>query len=158
MSTTSFVATPLLFLHFMPQAHKSHSSLFWFGLSVNIFAGNVVAITQQSLWGRVLNYVEEGGGRNANYRAIIGEAYRKEGLSAFFTPPKWFARVLMNAPAQGETEPVADCSYATQSTESTYLDCGYVAGTIPWFYNQVLPIGEPAIMSVTRAVYFTVNK
>ena len=63
------------------------------GLSVNIFAGNVVAITQQSLWGRVLNYVEEGGGRNANYRAIVGEAYRKEGLSAFFTPPKWFARV-----------------------------------------------------------------
>ena len=55
---------------------------------MNIFAGTVVAITQQSLWGRVLNYVEEGGGRNANYRAIVGEAYRKEGLSAFFTPPK----------------------------------------------------------------------
>ena len=31
MSTTSFVATPLLFLHAFPQEHKSHSSLFWFG-------------------------------------------------------------------------------------------------------------------------------
>ena len=31
MSTTSFVATPLLFLHGFPQEHKSHSSLFWFG-------------------------------------------------------------------------------------------------------------------------------
>ena len=31
----------LLFLHAFPQEHKSHSSLFWFGLSVNIFAGNV---------------------------------------------------------------------------------------------------------------------
>ena len=123
MSTTSFVATPLLFLHAFPQEHKSHSSLFWFGLSVNIFAGNVVAITQQSLWGRVLNYVEEGGGRNANYRAIIGEAYRKEGLSAFFTPPKWFARVLMNAPIQG---------------------------TLPWFYNQVLPRGEKPFLAVLK--------
>jgi hypothetical protein len=31
-------------------------------------------------------------------------------------------------------------------------------GTIPWFYNQVLPLGEPAVMSVTRSVYFTINK
>ena len=61
--------------------------LVWPLREVAVFAGNVVAITQQSLWGRVLNYVEEGGGRNANYRAIVGEACRKEGLSAFFTPP-----------------------------------------------------------------------
>ncbi len=159
MSTTSFVATPLLFLHAFPQEHKSHSSLFWFGadaaslssarrrggcrplcaiaatashagLSVNIFAGNVVAITQQSLWGRVLNYVEEGGGRNANYRAIVGEAYRREGLSAFFTPPKWFARVLMNAPIQG---------------------------TLPWFYNDVLPLGEPAVLELAGRAYSSVS-
>ena len=130
MSTTSFVATPLLFLHAFPQEHKSHSSLFWFGLSVNIFAGNVVAITQQSLWGRVLNYVEEGGGRNANYRAIIGGAYRREGLSAFFTPPKWFARVLMNAPIQG---------------------------TLPWFYNDVLPLGEPAALKLAGRAYASVS-
>ena len=123
-------ATPLLFLHAFPQEHKSHSSLFWFGLSVNIFAGNVVAITQQSLWGRVLNYVEEGGGRNANYRAIIGGAYRKEGLSAFFTPPKWFARVLMNAPIQG---------------------------TLPWFYNDVLPLGEPAALKLAGRAYASVS-
>ena len=97
---------------------------------MNIFAGTVVAITQQSLWGRVLNYVEEGGGRNANYRAIVGEAYRKEGLSAFFTPPKWFARVLMNAPIQG---------------------------TLPWFYNDVLPLGEPAALKLAGRAYASVS-
>ena len=155
---------------------KSQSSLFWFGLGVNIFAGdrvdiklrvaferhllcaprgagvflnisakiwrnssstpgravdtaqagNVVAITQQSLWGRVLNFMEEGGGRNANYRAIVAEGYRREGLGAFFTPPKWFARVLMNAPIQG---------------------------TVPWFYNDVLPHGESAALSLCERAY-----
>lgn len=129
MSTTSFVGTPLLFLHCMPQDKKSQSSLFWFGLSLNIFAGNVVAITQQSLWGRVLNYVEEAGGRPANYRVIMSEAYRREGMSAFFTPPKWFARVLMNAPIQG---------------------------TLPWFYNNVLPLGEPAALKVAGRAYAAV--
>jgi len=126
MSTTSFVATPLLYLNFFPQERKSQSSLFWFGLGVNIFAGNVVAITQQSLWGRVLNFMEEGGGRNANYRAIVAEGYRREGLGAFFTPPKWFARVLMNAPIQG---------------------------TVPWFYNDVLPHGESAALSLCERAY-----
>jgi hypothetical protein len=52
----------------------------------------------------------------------------------------------------------ADCRYPSQSTQSADLDCGYATGTIPWFYNQVLPMGEPAIMGVTRAVYFSVNK
>ena len=73
----------------------------------------------------MLNYVEEGGGRNANYRAIIGEAYRKEGLSAFFTPQNG-SRVLMNAPIQG---------------------------TLPWFYNDVLPLGEPAALKLAGRAY-----
>ena len=30
-------------------------------------------------------------------------------------------------------------------------------GTIPWFYNQVLPIAEPAVMSVTKKAYFAFN-
>ena len=35
---------------YYPQEQKGVTSLFWFGLGFNIFAGNVVAITQQSLW------------------------------------------------------------------------------------------------------------
>ena len=46
-------------------------------------------------------------------------------MAAFFTPAKWFSRVLMNAPAQG---------------------------TIPWFYNQVLPIGERPFMTMMQSL------
>ncbi len=104
MSTTSFVLTPTLYKNFFPQEQKSQSSFFWFGLGFNIFGGNVVAITQQALWGRALDYGATDGGRNIKYQAVISEGLKKEGWSAFFTPSKWFARVLMNAPAQGETE------------------------------------------------------
>ncbi|KAH8068392.1 hypothetical protein JL721_6741 [Aureococcus anophagefferens] len=38
--------------------------------------------------------------------------YKAEGLGAFITAPKWFSRVMMNAPIQG---------------------------TMPWFYNSVPP-------------------
>ena len=48
MSATSFVITPTLYRDYVPQEHKSQSSLLWFGLGVNIFFGNVVAITQQA--------------------------------------------------------------------------------------------------------------
>ena len=102
MSTTSFVMTPVLFKNFFPQEQKSQSNLFWFGLGFNIFCGNVVAITQQALWGRALDYGAVDGGRNISYRSVVSEGLKKEGWSAFFTPSKWFARVLMNAPAQGE--------------------------------------------------------
>eukprot|EP01052_Picozoa_sp_SAG31_P040320 SAG31_NODE_5810_length_2316_cov_1.689671_2_plen_62_part_00 len=61
---------------------------------------------------------------------MVSESLKKEGYSAFFTMEKWFARVLMNAPAQG---------------------------TIPWFYNQVLPLGEPAVMGAVSTIY-GVNK
>ena len=124
MSTTSFVLTPTLFKLYYPQEQKSQvlvaaqsrvslslfvlltaacaqSTLFWFGLGFNIFGGNVVAITQQALWGRALDYGGLNGGQKINYRAVVKEGLEKEGWAAFFTPAKWFARVLMNAPAQG---------------------------------------------------------
>lgn len=60
--------------------------------------------------GRALDYGAVDGGRKINYSKVIKEGIAKDGYSAFFTPAKWFTRVLMNAPAQG---------------------------TIPWFYNQL---------------------
>lgn len=47
MSSTSFVVTPLLFQRLYPQEQKTQSSLFWFGLGMNIFFGNVIAINLQ---------------------------------------------------------------------------------------------------------------
>jgi hypothetical protein len=128
MSSTSFVITPTLF-NMLPAEQKTQSNLFWFGLGVNIFGGNVIAITQQALWGRVLDYGAEGGGQKINYKEVIKSSLKKEGYSgkhraantfpviaclnnfsyptlraaAFFTLEKWFARVLMNAPAQGSS-------------------------------------------------------
>ena len=46
-----------------------------------------------------------------------------DGIAAFFTFPKWATRVLMNAPVQG---------------------------TLPWFYNQVLPRGEKPFLAVLK--------
>ena len=63
-----------------------------------------------------------GSGRPIKYftkDGVIREGLRKEGISAFFTPTKYFSRVLMNCPAQG---------------------------TIPWFYNSILPIFEPTVI------------
>ena len=48
-----------------------------------------------------------------------------DGFAAFFTPSKWFTRVLMNAPAQG---------------------------TIPWFYNEILPMGEKPFLKAFKGV------
>merc|ERR1712087_291846 len=108
MSATSFVVTPTLYRQYYPQEQKNNVSLFWFGLGLNIFSGNVVAITQQALWGRALDYAitrKAGTGtihvRNINYREVIREGILKEGMSAFFTVPKWASRVLMNSPVQG---------------------------------------------------------
>ena len=83
----------------------------------------MVAITQQALWGRSLDYLREHG--TINYTATIRQGLAKEGMSAFFTVPKWFSRVLMNAPAQG---------------------------TLPWFYNEVLPLGETAVLGAVQAI------
>jgi hypothetical protein len=88
---------------------------------MNIFVGNVFAITQQALWGRSLDYLAQNG--NIHYRSVIQQGLAKDGAAAFFTVPKWFSRVLMNAPAQG---------------------------TLPWFYNEVLPMGEEALLRIVK--------
>lgn len=134
MSSTSFVITPILYRNYFPQEHKSASSVFWFGLGANIFLGNSIAITQQALWGRALDYSaiaktsapESIAVRSINYSAVVREGLALEGPSAFFTVPKWASRVLMNAPVQG---------------------------TLPWFYNEILPMAEPAFLHFLRSTY-----
>mmetsp|Transcript_5299 Transcript_5299/g.16190 ORF Transcript_5299/g.16190 Transcript_5299/m.16190 type:complete len:304 (+) Transcript_5299:519-1430(+) len=125
MASSSFVVTPLLYQRYYPQEKKDARSLFWFGLGINIFAGNMIAITQQALWGRALDYGAVGGGRPISYGAVIRDGLKSEGIAAFITPTKWFARVLMNAPVQG---------------------------TLPWFFNEILPIGEPAALEGARSI------
>ncbi|KAL7548855.1 hypothetical protein ACHAWF_012117 [Thalassiosira exigua] len=122
MCNTSFIITPITYKLYYPQEKKSQGSLFWFGMGMN-FAGNAVAITQQALWGRALDYAAQNGGRNINYSEVIRLSLKKEGAAAFFTVPKWASRILMNAPVQG---------------------------SLPWFYNNVLPLGEGTVMSVVR--------
>ncbi len=113
MCQTSFIMTPYTYKMYFPQEYKNKTSLFYYGLSLNIFVGNVIAITQQALWGRSLDYLQKS--HTINYTNVIRHGYEREGISAFFTTSKWMSRVLMNAPAQG---------------------------TLPWFYNEILPIGE----------------
>jgi hypothetical protein len=117
MCQTTFILTPITYKLYFPQEQKSKTSFFWFGLGMNMFVGNVVAITQQALWGRSLDYLSRH--NNINYGNIIKEGLQKEGTKAFFTGPKWFSRVLMNAPAQG---------------------------ILPWFYNEILPLGEVTVL------------
>ena len=120
MCSTSFIVTPITYKLYYPQEKKSNSSLFYYGMGMN-FAGNTVAISMQALWGRALDYsVAEGKGRNINYVDVIRESLKKDGTSAFFTVPKWFSRILMNAPVQG---------------------------SLPWFYNNILPLGEDKVLS-----------
>eukprot|EP00543_Licmophora_paradoxa_P000485 CAMPEP_0202446154 /NCGR_PEP_ID=MMETSP1360-20130828/4757_1 /ASSEMBLY_ACC=CAM_ASM_000848 /TAXON_ID=515479 /ORGANISM="Licmophora paradoxa, Strain CCMP2313" /LENGTH=348 /DNA_ID=CAMNT_0049062591 /DNA_START=41 /DNA_END=1087 /DNA_ORIENTATION=- len=121
MCQTTFLWTPTTYKLYFPQEYKSKSTLFWYGLGFNIFVGNVVAITQQALWGRTLDYAAKNG--TIRYTAIIREGLQKEGIAAFFTGPKWFSRVLMNCPAQG---------------------------ILPWFYNEVLPLGERTSLDFVR--------
>ena len=123
MCSTSFIVTPITYKLYYPQESKSNSSLFYYGMGVN-FAGNMVAITMQALWGRALDYsVADGAGRNIRYVEVIRSSLKKEGSAAFFTVPKWSSRILMNAPVQG---------------------------SLPWFYNNVLPLGEDTVMNVVR--------
>lgn len=136
MSGTSFVITPVLYRKYYPQEDKSTTSLFWFGLGLNVFVGNTLAITQQSLWGRALDYTvpnrvkgEAGSGlvaRNIHYRTLVNDALKKEGIAAFYTMPKWASRVMMNAPVQG---------------------------TLPWFYNEILPLAEGSLLSLSSEIY-----
>jgi hypothetical protein len=125
MCQTSFLLTPLTYKVYFPQEHKSKTSLFWYGLGLNVFIGNVIAITQQSLWGRSLDYLQHH--HQIHYRQVIQQGFKSDGMAAFFTIPKWGSRVMMNAPAQG---------------------------TLPWFYNEVLPLGEPAFLSGFKTLVY----
>ena len=122
MCNTSFILTPITYKLYFPQESKSQGSLFCYGMGMNM-GMNAVAITQQALWGRCLDYAAQNGGRNVDYGEVIRTSLRKEGISAFFTVPKWFSRILMNAPVQG---------------------------SLPWFYNNVLPLGEESVFKVAR--------
>lgn len=123
MCSTSFIVTPITYKLYYPQEKKSNSSLFYYGMGMN-FAGNSVAITMQALWGRALDYsVAEATGRNIRYMDVIRSSLKKEGVAAFFTVPKWFSRILMNAPVQG---------------------------SLPWFYNNILPLGEDRVLGTVR--------
>ena len=122
MCNTSFILTPITYKLYFPQERKSQGSLFCYGMGMNM-AMNAVAITQQALWGRCLDYAAQNGGRNVDYGEVIRMSLRKEGIAAFFTVPKWFSRVLMNAPVQG---------------------------SLPWFYNNILPLGEESVFKVVR--------
>jgi len=126
MCGTTFVFTPIAFKYYVPQEYKNASSLFWFGLGTNIFIGNVFAITQQALWGRSLDSLYHSHG-TLSYRSVIRAGLQSEGSKAFFTPAKWSSRVLMNAPAQG---------------------------TLPWFYNDILPIWEDSVVDfLMKSIY-----
>jgi hypothetical protein len=122
MCNISFILTPITYKLYFPQEKKSQGSLFWFGMGMNM-AGNAVAITQQALWGRALDYAAANGGRNIRYGEVIRSSLEKEGAGAFFTGPKWFSRILMNAPVQG---------------------------SLPWFYNNVLPMGEGRVLGAVK--------
>mmetsp|Transcript_18524 Transcript_18524/g.26163 ORF Transcript_18524/g.26163 Transcript_18524/m.26163 type:complete len:383 (+) Transcript_18524:252-1400(+) len=122
MTHTSFVVTPVTYKLYFPQEQKNQSTLFWYGLGMNMFVGNVFGITQQALWGRSLDYAAKHG--SINYGNIVREGLKSEGMSAFFTVPRWFSRVLMNAPVQG---------------------------VLPWFYNEVLPFGEETVLSAAKS-------
>jgi len=121
MCQTTFVLTPITYKLYFPQEQKSRSTLFWYGLSMNIFVGNVAAITQQALWGRSLDMLNQTG--RIDYASVIKGGLQKEGMAAFFTVPKWSSRVTMNAPAQG---------------------------VLPWFYNEVLPMGERTVLTAVK--------
>ena len=125
MCQTTFVLTPITYKFYFPQEHKTKSSLFWYGLALNICVGNVLAITQQALWGRSLDMLAQKG--HINYTAVIQEGLQKEGMAAFFSAPKWCGRIMMNAPAQG---------------------------ILPWFYNDVLPMGERAVLTCFKNVVY----
>lgn len=125
MCNTTFLLTPVTYKLYFPQESKSKSSLFWYGLGMNMFVGNVFAITQQALWGRTLDYAAAEG--KIVYKDVIRQGLRQDGMAAFFTAPKWFSRVLMNAPAQG---------------------------VLPWFYNEVLPVGEPMVLSTVKHLLY----
>ena len=124
MCYSAFIITPITYRLYFPQDYKSSQTLFWYGMVVNMIS-NALAITQQALWGRALDYAAINGGRNIQYGEVITSSLAKEGLAAFITLPKWASRILMNAPTEG---------------------------SLPWFYNNVLPLGEERVLEMTAWV------
>lgn len=125
MCQTTFLLTPITYKLYFPQEYKNPSTLFWYGLGMNMFVGNVAAITQQALWGRSLDYLAARG--RIDYNHVIRQGLEQEGMKAFFTIPKWSSRVMMNAPAQG---------------------------VLPWFYNEILPLGESTVLRAVEAIVY----
>ncbi len=126
MCQTTFLLTPITYKLYFPQEYKNPSTLFWYGLGMNMFVGNAVAITQQALWGRSLDYLAANKGR-IDYQHVIRRGLEQEGMKAFFTIPKWSSRVMMNAPAQG---------------------------VLPWFYNEILPMGESIVLRAFETIVY----
>jgi hypothetical protein len=126
MCQTTFILTPITYKLYFPQELKNTTSLFWYGLGMNVFVGNVAAITQQALWGRSLDYLADHG--QIRYREVMNEGLRKEGIGAFFSISRWMSRVLMNCPVQG---------------------------CLPYFYNEILPLGEYTYLFVIKRCIFS---
>ena len=124
MCYSAFIITPITYRLYFPQDYKSSQTLFWYGMCINMIS-NALAITQQALWGRALDYAAINGGRTIKYGEVITSSLAKEGLAAFITLPKWASRILMNAPTEG---------------------------SLPWFYNNVLPLGEEGVLEMTAWV------
>ena len=80
----------------------------------------------QALWGRALDFYARPGNAQFSYRAVVNEGFASQGISSFFTPSKLFSRILMNAPAEG---------------------------TLSWFYQTVLPLGEPTFIRASNSAY-----
>ena len=123
MAYSAFVVTPVAYSA-LPLEHKGEISFFYFALGVNCFLGNVVAVTQQALWGHALERYATA--QTISYRQLIQDGLKAEGRAAFITPAKWLSRVLMNAPTEG---------------------------TLPWFYNRLLPLAEPRFLRATDSAY-----
>ena len=64
--------------------------------------------------------------RASSLRGAFWPAAHASNHLAARPPRRWFSRVLMNAPAQG---------------------------ILPWYYNQVLPQGENAVLSLVKKLY-----
>ena len=99
-------------------------------------------------------------------------------MAAFITAPKWFARVLMNAPIQAAFIWLGRCMrdigemYARYKVDERSDRGGLhltltptptltltltptltpIQGTVPWFYNEVLPLGEGAALRLVARV------
>ncbi|KAJ8607789.1 hypothetical protein CTAYLR_009238 [Chrysophaeum taylorii] len=127
MAYSAFVATPVAYAWFWPRQAKDSTSFFAFGLALNCFFGNAIAVTMQALWGHSLDALATNR-KHPAYLDVLRDGLRRDGPAAFFSPAKWGSRILMNAPAEG---------------------------TLAWFYNRILPIAEPSVLRAADDLYTT---